>query len=398
MDWPKTPENNTDWEAVFEEPSVGLIPLVSSATSPKKLRLVTTLLVEQLFLRDSDAACRADYRETLERIFGPDGARDSSRVVGEIVPPVVEFLRAIKAERIARAGPPREQSAASMEDDGTTEEIFASVFRAYLDERFAVLTRGLEQARWPGGRPPFILSPAFADRYVDWVGRHFFPRLCAENQGVLTRAETQAPTARRAFLTEQMNDQKFRAVFLKIWANVWQDLTQQKRLPPQPEEEKPGALAKLFGKGAKRPASGEMTLEEWNEARANNNRAEKAWLELIADTGDYQPPVDDDSRLLMNLPGRTPGSLQKQIAGIAQIVVQGASRTAFESFQNGRDIDLALLVASYRHPDLMLGSEGFTLKMLGPYPKTVRRERYPLVSRYIFGESPNYDPDMPEDL
>ena len=388
MDWPKTPENQTDWEAVFEHPTAGLIPLVSTATSPKKLHVVTTLLVEQLFLRDSDAAFRAGYLDSLNRIFGPVDPQDSPRPLGDVMPPVVDFLRAIKTERIARAGPLRAEMPPPPADEGTVEQIFAAVFCDYLRARFEVLTSGMDKVAWPEGKPPFILSQDFADRFVAWVNYNFFLRLADENRGVLIRAENQAPTAKRAYLEAQMNDQKFRTAFLNIWADIWKDLTQQKRLPQRPEETKPGVLAKLFGKGANRPALGYMSPEAWDEATAANKRARRIWAEIVMDTGDYLPPLEDDNRLLMNLPGRTPGSLQKQVAAIAQIVVQGASRAAFESFQNGRDIDLALLVASFRHPGSMLGPDGFTLKMLGSYPDSVRRERYPLVSRYILDEGP----------
>lgn len=388
MDWPKTLTDGTDWEAVFEDSNTGLIPLVSSASTHAKLRAVTTLLVEQLFLRDGDAKYRADYLASLDRIFGSVAASDSDRPAGDVLAPVIEFMRSIKRERIARAGPPRadvELPTASDEDE-TTEEIFASVFCAYVRARFEVLTGGLDPALMAAGTPPFILSAVFAERFVDCLGRHFFPRLAEENKGLLIRAETQAPTARRPYIEEQMNDQKFRAAFMKSWADIWKDLTQPKTLPPRPIEKPQSPLAKLFGKGAPQKTVGrEMTLEEWKAAGAAAKRAKLVWSEIVEDTGAYLAPTDDDNRLLMNMPGRTPGSFQKQIAGIAQIVVQGGRRETFEAFQNGRDIDLALLVAAYRHPASMLGGDGFVSKMLGGYPEAFRRERYPLVSRYIFG-------------
>jgi hypothetical protein len=79
-----------------------------------------------------------------------------------------------------------------------------------------------------------------------------------------------------------------------------------------------------------------------------------------------------------------------------QIVVQDGSRQTFDTYQNGRDIDLALLVASYRHPKSMLGSEGFISKMLGDHPEAFRRERYPLVSRYIFDARKSVSAERPE--
>ncbi len=387
MDWPKTVTDGTDWEAVFEDSKTGLIPLVSSANTLAKLRAVTTLLVEQLFLRDGDAKYRADYLAALERIFWVASKPESDLAPGDVLASVVEFMRSIKRERIARAGPPRADAATppASDEDGTTEEIFASVFCGYVRARFEVLTGGLDETLMAAETPPFILSATFAERFVDCLSRHFFPRLAEENKGLLVRAETHALNARRPYIEEQLNDLKFRTAFMKSWADIWKDLTQPKTLPTRPIEKSQSPLTKLFGKATpQKPVGRQMTLEEWKAAAAAAKRAKLIWSEIVEDTGAYLAPTDEDNRLLMNMPGRTPGSFQKQIAGIAQIVVQGGRRETFEAFQNGRDIDLALLVAAYRHPASMLGGDGFISKMLGGYPETFRRERYPLVSRYIF--------------
>ncbi|MCD6073903.1 MAG: hypothetical protein K0Q70_786 [Rhodospirillales bacterium] len=195
-----------------------------------------------------------------------------------------------------------------------------------------------------------------------------------------------------------MNDHRSRAVFMQTWAEVWKEMTQPKKLPPRPvEEKKVSTLARLFGKSAAKPVSVyRMTPEDWDAASEANKRAKQIWENILEDTGAYLCPMDDDNRLLMNMLGRTPGNLQKQIAAIVQIVVQDGSRQTFDTYQNGRDIDLALLVASYRHPKSMLGSEGFISKMLGDHPEAFRRERYPLVSRYIFDARKSVSVERPE--
>ncbi|MCD6073902.1 MAG: hypothetical protein K0Q70_785, partial [Rhodospirillales bacterium] len=144
VDWPKTPSGVTDWELAFEDPNSGLIALVSTAATPAKLRAVTELLVEQLFLRDTDTASRADYRAQLAQIFDPERPQNPILPIDELIPRVADFLRSIKRARIARAGPPRDSNVVSEThaapaeplDDRTTEEIFAEVFRNYVRARF----------------------------------------------------------------------------------------------------------------------------------------------------------------------------------------------------------------------------------------------------------------------
>ena len=388
MDWPKTPSGATDWELAFEDPKTGLIALVATAATPMKLRAVTELLVEQLFLRESDAVCRADYRRQLGAIF------DLEQSIDELIPRVAEFLRDIKRARVARARAPRDGEATSARgemqagappDERPVEEIFAEVFRIYVRARFDIATSDLDATLMAAEKPPFILSPAFTDHFIGCLDRHFYPRLTNANRGSLVRAENQAPEARFAYLEEHMNEHRSRAVFVQTWAEVWKQLTQTKKLPPRPVEEKTGPLAKLFGKGAAKPVSVyRMKPQEWDAAVEANQRAKRIWADIIQDTGVYLCPTDDDNRFLMNMLGRTPGNLQSQIAAIAQILVQGGGRQTFDAYQNGRDIDLALLIAAYRHPDSMFGCEGFISKMLGDHPESFRRERYPLVSRYIF--------------
>jgi len=395
VDWPKTSSGETDWEAVFEDPNTGLITLVSTAATPAKLRAVTELIVEQLFLRHGDAGNRADYRAELQRIFGAGPQSQSPHsAMDELVAEVASFLRTIKRARIARSGLPRADGAPSetsttpadkSADTKTSEAIFAAVFSNYVRARFDVITTGLDRILMVSEKPPFILSTAFTDHFIACLDRHFYPRLTFANRGTIARAENQAPEARFAYFQEQMNGQRTRVGFVQNWVEVWKELTQTKKLPPRPVEVKAGPIAKLFGKGSAKPVSVyRMAPEDWEAAADANARAEKIWADIVEDTGVYLCPTDDDKRLLMNMLGRTPDNLQRQIASIAQIVVQGGSRQTFDAYQYGRDIDLALLVACYRHPAPMLGSEGFVTKMLGDHPDAFRRERYPLVSRFIF--------------
>lgn len=381
MDWPQNPSGGIDWETVFEHPDSGLIPLVCLSNTPKKLQAVTTLLVEQLFLRDGDAQIRKDYRMHLAEIFGAEAALD------ELKDSAATFLRAIKNERIARAGVRRDGAEDETDDkppERPTEEIFASLVRDYIRARFDALTADLDVSVFGNDKPPFILSPKFAGHFLDCVETHFMPQILERNRGMIVRTETQSPAAREDYLTEQMGDQKFRATFVKIWTDIWKDLTHVKALPPKPEEPETGLLERFMAMRAPKPKRpGAMTLEEWEMVAAANEQAKQIWAEIIATDESYLAPRDDDNRMLMNLLGRTPGNIQSQIAAISQIVVQGGSQQAFDSYQSGRDLDLALLVASYRHPDVMLGSDGFTARALAGFPPAMRRERYPLVSRYL---------------
>ena len=130
-----------------------------------------------------------------------------------------------------------------------------------------------------------------------------------------------------------------------------------------------------------------MTIEEWEEACTEieemNAHAAKVWGEITRQSDNYQAPGDEDNALLMNLFARTPDTLQKQIDAILQISEQGGNTAkVFADYQQGKNIDTALLAACYQSAETLL--EGGVLKeFMRSFRDTMRRDRFPLVERYL---------------
>ncbi len=94
--WPKTPDGVTDWEAVFEDPETGLIPLITKARSPAALRKSTILVVERLLVRKDDPAEFEKFMAELTRLMPDDTAMESLPRIAETV---TAILRQIKEDR-----------------------------------------------------------------------------------------------------------------------------------------------------------------------------------------------------------------------------------------------------------------------------------------------------------
>ena len=98
--WPKTPDGVTDWEAVFEDPETGLIPLIAMARSPAALRKSTIVVVERLFVRKDDPAEIENFMAELTRLMPDDMAMEGLPRIAETV---TAILRQIKEDRKQKA-------------------------------------------------------------------------------------------------------------------------------------------------------------------------------------------------------------------------------------------------------------------------------------------------------
>jgi len=98
--WPKTTDGTTDWEAVFEDPTGGLIQLVVQAQSVDALDECTRVVIQSLFTRKGDEAEVRRSLVALDAIM--TGGRESSDVI-EVRAAVENLLRRIKGERIDKA-------------------------------------------------------------------------------------------------------------------------------------------------------------------------------------------------------------------------------------------------------------------------------------------------------
>lgn len=435
MQWPKTESGAVDWETAFENPSKGLIPLVIAARTPAKVRKITAVLVGSLLIPGSDPAKRGQYSAALAKILAKDKPAET------VQPDAIALLRAIKNDRIAKdsaagvsaggaasGGAPNAAPAPSPapesggggsrgedeplpsidelgedgdDEDGDDEDedsagrktpdpevvrsaeyTMGAFFLRQYEERLRTLHESVT-AEFPSP-PPYLVSKQFAARFMVVLANRFVDRVIDANYATVKRCDSQAADKRDEYLEEMFEDMDTRRRFFERWKGIWLEKTEQKPLPKKPKADKQsGVLSMLSGKKSKQA----MTIEEWEaavaEVRADNEAAEAARAEIMAESPDYIAPKDEDMEVLMGLLGRTPVGMEKQITAISQIGLQSRSTAAFDRYQQGRPVDLPLLGASFRHPEAFLGPKGFTRDLMRGYREASRVAAFPLVSRFI---------------
>ena len=98
--WPKTKAGTIDWEAVFENPDTGLIPLISGAKSANVLRDSTVAVIEMLYAREIDAPEIERFTSKLHNLIPDDTPEDA---LPHLVARVTAILRQIKGKKIHKA-------------------------------------------------------------------------------------------------------------------------------------------------------------------------------------------------------------------------------------------------------------------------------------------------------
>ena len=114
---PLTP-STTDWEALFEAPESGLIPLISSARSTDALRQSSLLTIERLFTRKGDERNLRKFKLQILRLV-PEGDQEA---LEDKVKAVEQILRDIKVERIRKAAAYNDRLAAKARRESGSEE------------------------------------------------------------------------------------------------------------------------------------------------------------------------------------------------------------------------------------------------------------------------------------
>lgn len=399
--WPKTPEGVTDWEAAFEDSETGLIPLITQARSPAALKQSTIAVIEGPCTRRDDSAEIEKLKAGLFRDIPDDTAEEN---LPRIVAAVTGVLRQIKEQRIQKtAGPEkgkeptegdkglrredRKEAAVQAPADGagpadkdqSPEKMFGDIFCDEISQRFAALQEGVAVDGSDERTLPFMLSADFAARFDRILRQRLMPDLVSRSRGILTQVSVQPADQRREFLLHHFDDRKGRAVLWESWQEAWTELTAIQKMPPKPSPAKKGGLL-----GALKSKVDDGPADAWEskaaKIRESNKRAKTVWREIREDVGTYLPPEDEDKSLLMELYGRSAEGISKQIRAILQIVEQGGNiGKTFDTFQTGKNVDLSLLAASYRSPELLLGEEAVLKKMLAGH----KPQEFPLTFRYL---------------
>jgi hypothetical protein len=98
--WPKLPSGVTDWETVFEDPKIGLIPRISKVRTISALRDSTVLIAKRLCARENDPTHLGEFINEIKVILPEDLP---GTTLMESLASIIQVLRRIKTERIERA-------------------------------------------------------------------------------------------------------------------------------------------------------------------------------------------------------------------------------------------------------------------------------------------------------
>lgn len=428
----KTDDQETDWEAVFETPGQGLIPLIESAKSLAALRECTSLVIRTLFLRMNDEETRATYDAALEEIIavGEPGLESVKTKITELLRTIKEMRKEKQtlaqlqpdADRriqddesaIGNVGeaesdeeaeedlmPDEERSGeeqavegqpaptVKIDKDDPAREAFADVCWDVVGERLDVLQAGIPQQRAKDDKLPFVLSAAYAARFESVVRKYLAPPMADQCRGIVIRAASQPAENQRDFIRQNFEDKNGRRRLWKHWQRAWIDVTVEKEEPLMPEKKASGLLKMLTRKKKVDSPEDEenLTFEEWQvkvaDIRADNKRARDVSVLLHEDTGDCLPPYKEESEVLKELFGRSAAGLKKQIDALRQIAQQGENiGKAFDRYQKGKNVELALLAVSYQNPDLFLGKKRILKDMLKGFSEA-QKTGLPLIRNYL---------------
>lgn len=401
--WPRTSEGTIDWEVVFEDPKNGLIPAISVAKKTDTLIDCAAVITETLFSRANDEDIRATYTGELASI----AINNSDAPVEELLEHVSKFLRAIKEDRIQRAADwiihKAQRNAASammatesVEDGGIpreerdeTEVLFEDLFCDAVDQRYQVLWAGVTQKPMNGRKLPFLVAADFALRIQAVVRKEFMPLIIPKCRHIIAATQRVHPDVRDQDMRQRLADEQIRRELWEVWKATWRQVMQEPPLPKKPESGKKGVL-NTFVKAVQAigETEHEYTLEDWEEdvetAKMQQAMVRDIWKMIMAPSAIFEPPLEEDKLLLMNMFGKTPGGLRDQIAALRQIAQQSEhAGRAFDAYAKGKDLQLALIAVSHQHPEMFLEGDMILKDMLRGMPKKARELDIPLVLRYL---------------
>ena len=400
--WPRTRWGTIDWETVFESPDTGFIAMVEQSSAVFILEKCCELIIESLFNREGDEDFRVAYLEQMQqtlKIQKTLGAELDAQKAA-----IIEILRVVKVNRQQRAEDFAAEKQAAAEtaaaSDGQSESdeavsaddpegAFIMAVSDQFAERMAALREGVNPDSVIGGTPPFPVSEAFARNLKAIIREYIAPEMADRCRALVNLAGNTEPADRYQTLRDAMGERRNREALWDAWRLVWHEATNQQEMPEKPiVPEKKGLLSKFASKNTEMGAEGELiTLDEWKiektRVKTANAQAKENWTAITAEDEAYQAPEDSDNKLLMNLFARTAEAMTKQINAIRQIAEQGGNAgKIFADYQQGKDIDLPLLVACCQRPDMFL-RDGLLKDFLKGFPENMRRQHFELVSRFF---------------
>ncbi|MEG3618040.1 hypothetical protein V5T82_06205 [Magnetovibrio sp. PR-2] len=268
--------------------------------------------------------------------------------------------------------------------DKSNEEIFADEMWQWIHKRLLVLINGIPKTLPEERKPPFVLSKDFAALYEAVARKIVIPNMSDRMRAVYHRMDDQEPEERANFLRAFLDTDNGRTHLWESWKSSWDDTMAQKAIPPKPKPKPKGLKAMFKSDDTPKFGPGAMSEEQWRkkatQIKAKNKASAQNFAHLLKPSNDYIAPTADDNILLRNFFGINANALNKQITAIRQIVNQGnnVGRT-FDTYQNAKDVDLALLANCYKLTDPLIEGDKILKHLMLAHSKS----DYPLTGRFL---------------
>jgi hypothetical protein len=214
-----------------------------------------------------------------------------------------------------------------------------------------------------GRAVPFIVSSAFALTFEGIVRTSFMPYIAAKCRYIISEAKRHPVEKQRPYLQDRLSDPKTIKEIWTIWQSAWSHFLEEADYPPKPAEDKAGFFGS-FKRVVKDTVAdeGEYTLDDWHhdvviidEQNAETRAIRK---ELLAPSDIYQAPMEEDLTILMRIFAINEGELRKNISALKQIASdREKAANAYNSFQRGKQLELALIATCFQNPDIFLCGE-----------------------------------------
>lgn len=99
MSWPHKEDGTIDWDVVFDDPDIGLVPYVERAQSLEALGLCAHIIVHSLFIREQDRVHRDAFNHMIDELIQSTEPADEQRTHDL----VLTLVHDIKANRVKHA-------------------------------------------------------------------------------------------------------------------------------------------------------------------------------------------------------------------------------------------------------------------------------------------------------
>lgn len=125
-DWPEASDGSVDWETVFEDSSVGLLPLIAEARTPRALRESAILVIKKLYSRDDDPAEVERFIRELSELVPDDLPVNNLSDISDVVTGLLRQIKRYRIRKVFAATPQKIPTAIEPGATSTRTIVFSS--------------------------------------------------------------------------------------------------------------------------------------------------------------------------------------------------------------------------------------------------------------------------------